>query len=67
MRSSRRQERSEGLGWMLTDVIRLSSGKLLVKLLQVVKRTTTLTNTLTNGVVDRPWVFWVVGSSPIST
>ena len=43
-------------------VIRLSLGKLLVNLLQVVKRTNTPLNTLTNGVVDRPWVFWVVGS-----
>ena len=46
----------------LTGVIRLSLGKLLVNLLQVVKQTTTVvvlregdypTNTLTNGVVGR--------------
>ena len=39
-------------------------------LLQVVKRTDRVdypTNTLTNGVVDRPWVFCVVGSNPTST
>ena len=47
--------------------IRLSSGKLLVDLLQVVKRTKNPLIVLTNDVVDRPWVFWVVGSSPTST
>ena len=43
-------------------VLRLRLGnKLLVNLLQVVKRTNTPLITLTNGVVDRPWVFvsWV--------
>ena len=45
-------------------VIRLSLGKLWVSQLQVVKRTNTPLITLTNGVVDRPWVFWVVGSIP---
>ena len=50
------------------SVIRLSLGsKLWVNLLQVVKRTNTLLIPLTNGVVDRPWVFWVVGSNPTST
>ena len=36
-------------------------GKLLVNLLQVVTRTNTPTNSLTNGVVGRPWVLgsWV--------
>ena len=39
-------------------VIRLSLGKLLVNLSQVVvKRTKYPTNTFTNGVVDRTWVF----------
>ena len=51
-------------GWDIADVIRLSLGKLPVNLLQVVKRTNTLLRSLTNGVVDRPWVFWVVGSIP---
>ena len=46
----------------ITPVVRLSLGKLLVNLLQVIKRT----NSLTNGVVDRPRVLWVVGSSPTS-
>ena len=41
-------------------------GELLVNLLQVVKRTST-SNTSTNGVVDRPCFFWVVGSNPTST
>ena len=48
----------------LLGVIRLSLGKLWVNLVQVVKRTNTPLITLTNGVVDRPWVFWVVGSIP---
>ena len=39
-----------------SSVIRLSLGKLLVNLLQVVKRTNTPLISLTNGVVDRPWV-----------
>ena len=30
----------------------------------MVKRTNTALITLTNSVVDRPWVFWVVGSNP---
>ena len=47
-------------------VIRLSSGKLLVNLLHVFGRTNTPTNNLTNGVVDRPCFFWVVGSNPTS-
>ena len=47
-----------------TSVRRLSSGKLLVNQLQVVKRTNTPLKSLTNGVVDRPWFFWVVGSIP---
>ena len=45
-------------------VIRLSLGKLLVNLLQVVKRTNTPTNFLTKGVVGRTMGFWVVGSIP---
>ena len=49
------------------SVIRLSLGKLLVNLLQVVKQINTSLITLTNGVVDRPWVFWVVGSITTST
>ena len=49
------------------SVIRLSLGKLLVNQLQVVKRTNTPLKSLTNGVVDRLGVFWVVGSSPTST
>ena len=48
-------------------VIRLSLGKLLVNLLQVVKRTNTQLITLTNGVVDRPWVFGSWVRSPPST
>ena len=47
-----------------TGVIRLSLGKLLVNLLQVVKRTKTPLITLTNGVVGRTMGFWVVGSIP---
>ena len=47
-----------------TYVARLSLGKLLVNQLQVVKRTNTPLINLANGVVDRPWVFWVVGSIP---
>ena len=50
-----------------TAVIRRSLGKLLVNLLQVVKRTNTTLITLTDGVVDRPWIFWDVGSNPTST
>ena len=49
------------------SVIRLSLGKLLVNLLQVVKRTNTPLITLTNGVVDRPWVFGSWVRSPPST
>ena len=53
----------KGLVWVSYSVIiRLSLGKLLlVNLLQVVKRTNTPLITLTNGAVDRPWVFgsWV--------
>ena len=45
----------------VAGVIRLSWGKLLVNLLQVVKRTNTPLSSLTNGVVDGPWFFWVVG------
>ena len=48
-------------------VIRVSLGKLSVNQLQVVKRTNTPLKSLTNGVVDRLGVFWVVGSSPTST
>ena len=47
--------------------IRLSFGKLLVNLLQVVKRTNTPLITLTNGVVGRPWVFGSWVRSPSST
>ena len=53
---------------LLHSVIRLSLGKLLVNLLQVVKRTNTPLNTLTNGVVGRTMGFfgsWV--RSPPST
>ena len=48
------------------SVIRLSLGKLLVNLLQVVKRTNTPLISLTNGVVDRPWDFgsWVRSPHP---
>ena len=42
-------------------------GTLSVNLLQVVKRTNTPLIPLTNGVVDRPWAFGVVGSNPTST
>ena len=42
----------------------VSLGKLLVDLWQVVKGTNTPLIILANGVVDRPWVFWVVGSIP---
>ena len=51
---------------LLQCVIRLSLGKslLLVNLLHMVKRTNTPLNSLTNGVVGRTCVLWVVGSSP---
>ena len=39
-------------------------GKLMVNLLQVVNQANTPTNSLTNGVVDRPCFFGVVGSNP---
>ena len=42
-------------------------GKLSVNQLQVVKRTNTPLITLTNGVVDRPWVFGSWVRSPPST
>ena len=42
-------------------------GELLVNLLQVVKRTNTPLISLTNGVVDRPWVFGSWVRSPPST
>ena len=48
-------------------VIRLCLGKLLVNQLQVVKRTNTPLISLTNGVVDRPWVFGSWVRSPPST
>ena len=51
----------------MAAVVRLSLGKLLVNLLQVVKRTNIPPISLTNGVVDRPWFFGVVGSSLTST
>ena len=49
------------------NVIRLSLGKLLVNQLKVVKRTNTPLNSLTNGVVGRPWVFGSWVRSPPST
>ena len=47
--------------------IRLSLGKLLVKLLQVVKRTNTPLKSSTNGVIDRPWALGSWLRSPQST
>ena len=57
----------EILHCQILNVIRLSLGKLLVNLWQVVKRTNYPTNTSTNGVVGRPWVFGSCVRSPPST
>ena len=51
----------------IANVIRLSLGKLLVNQLQVVKRTNTPLNSLTNIVVGRTWVFGSWVRSPPST
>ena len=62
--TSTRSHQAQETDNLPTNVIRLSLGKLWVNLWQVVKRTNTPLNTLTNGVVDRPWVFWIVGPNP---